>query len=212
MLVAVGCGAHAVALLQRAGVHPVELAPGRSDFDQPLQLRMMPVQVTAAAADMRHHQVALRIVGVGGVQFVHRPGARLQGAGRELVPFKGAHQAALVIEREAWFAVAQEDDVAIAAGAGVAAPFGAWIADKASGFVELLDQFHRLVPAAFGNVEIVGRVAQHIETGHIAAVAQVIAGVVGADGVVRVYVQVGVQRAQGAVAGLDVDPGACRRQ
>jgi hypothetical protein len=147
------------------------------------------------------------IIGIGGIQFVDRPCARLQRAGGEFVPFKGAHQAALVVEREARFAVAQEHDVAVAAGAGVAAPFGARIADKASRLVEFVDQFHRLVPAAFGDVEIVGGVAQHIEAGDVAAVAQVIAGVVGADGVVRVHMQVGVQRAQRAVAGFDVDVG-----
>lgn len=40
----------------------------------------MPVEVAAAASDMGRHQVALRVIGIGGIEFVHRPGAGLGSA------------------------------------------------------------------------------------------------------------------------------------
>ena len=59
-----------------------------------------------------------------------------------------------------------------------------------------MNQLHRLIPALLGDIEVVGGVAEHIEAGDIAAVAEVVERVVGAHGVIGVHMQVGVQRAQ----------------
>src|SRR5689334_5632533 len=130
---------------------------------------MMPVENAAAAADMWNHQMPLRIVGIGGPEFVDRPHARADCTGGEFVPFEGTHATTLIVEREAGFSVTEKDDVAIAAGGGIAAPFCAGIADETAGFVQLADQSDCFVPLGLGDVEVVDRIADDVEAGDVAA-------------------------------------------
>lgn len=44
----------------------------------------MPFDGAAVAADVGHHQVAFEILGIGRVEFIHRPGTGLDGADDEL--------------------------------------------------------------------------------------------------------------------------------
>src|SRR5450830_1321212 len=203
VLIAVRGGTHPITTLKGFGVDPVELPPSRADFDQSLQLRMMPVEVAPTPADMRHHQVTFRVFRIRGVQLVHRPGARLDGAGGELVPFERAHQPPLVVERELGFSIMQEHHIAVAASAGVAAPFGAGVTHEAARFVEFMNQLDRLVPALLGDVEVVGGVAEDIKAGDITAVTEVVECVIGAHGIIGVHMQVSVQRTQNRARRVD---------
>ncbi len=207
VFIAVRRGSHPIAALQRFGVDPMELAPGRTDLDQPLELRVMPVEAATTSADVGHHQMPFGVLGIGGVQLVHRPGPRLDGAGGELVPLEGAHQPPLVVEGELGLAVMQEHHVAVAARTRVATPLGAGITNKSPRFVEFVDQLDRLVPALLGDIEVVGGVAEYIEPGDIATVAEVVQGVVGAHRVIGVHMQVGVERTQRSTGRVDGNKG-----
>src|SRR6185312_8694371 len=89
-----GCGgAELVAALHRLLVEPPEMTPRRPDLDQPLELRVMPIENAAAPTDVRNQQMAVRIVAIRGPQFLERPRTGLDRIGtlHVLVPFERAH-------------------------------------------------------------------------------------------------------------------------
>ena len=101
MLVACHGRAELVAALHRLLVEPAEMSPGRADFDEPLQLRVMPVEIAAPSADMRNQQMPLRVRRIGRPEFLDRPGARLDRAAfHVLVPLDRAHMLARFADRE----------------------------------------------------------------------------------------------------------------
>lgn len=93
----------------------------------------------------------------------------------------------------------------VAARRRIAAPFGAGIADETPRLVETVDQRHRVVPRHLGDVEIVGGVPQHVQPRHVAAIGQIVQGVVGAHRIVGMDVQIGVQHTRRG--GVDGDEG-----
>ena len=89
-------------------------------------------------------------------------------------------------------AVMQKHHVVIATRARRAAPFGAGKCNKAAFFVDRPHQGDGFVPLLFGDVEVIVRKRQHVETRYVAAIGEIVSGAVGADGVFGMHVQVGV--------------------
>ncbi len=156
--------------------------------------------------------MAFRVMGVGRVEFVERP-----GAGRDLVrahilaPFEGARVFALAPHGKQRLAVAEEDDVMVAARAGIAAPFGAGIADEIAVDADRPHIGDGCAPAGGGDLEIIGRVAEHVEAGDVAAIGEIVDGVVCADRIVRMDMQIAVENAIDRGGGINGDEGLVRR-
>ena len=169
----------------------------------------MPIEIGAPSADMRDQQVAFGIVRVNVPEIFQRPDRRLDGAALHFrVPFERPRRLAGAVERELGLAAVQEDDVVVAAGAGVAAPFRPGEADELAFGVQAVDQVDGGVPVLLGDVEVVGGVAEHVEAGDIASVGEIVFGVVDADRVLGVHMQVGEPCARRRESRIDTQHGA----
>src|SRR5262245_11523337 len=109
-----GCGRpELVATTHRLFVKPAEMPPARADLDQPLELRIVPIEIATPAANMRNQQVPFRLVRIGEPQLLQRPGAGhdLVAALHVLVPFERAHMRSVFEEWELRGLAMEEDDV-----------------------------------------------------------------------------------------------------
>ncbi|CAI8697620.1 hypothetical protein EMIT0111MI5_70024 [Burkholderia sp. IT-111MI5] len=168
---------------------------------------MVPVGDVAAAADMRHHQMLRGIVRISVPQFLDGPAAEFDRmAFHVLVPDERAVVFAARVVREIRPRVAEEHDVVVAARGRAAAPFLHRIDDEAAGLVEALDRIDAELPVLVGDLEIVRRVAEHVDAADVARIARVVFGAVGADRVVRMDVQVRIQRARRRQRRVDREP------
>ena len=82
------------------------------------------------------------------------------------------------------------EDVAVAAHAGVAGPFVARHADEATRLVECGGQTVELLPEPVGYLKVVALVADDIDEGLVAGVAEIAFGRIGADGLATLTMQV----------------------
>ena len=82
------------------------------------------------------------------------------------------------------------EDVAVAAHAGVARPFVAGQADERARLVELGGEPVELLPERVGDLEVVALVADDVDEGRVARVAEVVFGRTHADGLAALAVQI----------------------
>lgn len=78
----------------------------------------------------------------------------------------------------------------VAAGAGGTAPLHSGVADKCAVLGDLPARPDDVVPRVVGDLKVVGGIAKYVERGDIARVVQIPVGVLSADGVVGMNVQV----------------------
>ena len=153
----------------------------------------------------------VRIMGVGGPQFFERPCAGLDAAALHFfVPLHRAHVLAGLEIRKLRLVVVEENHIVVAAGAARSAPLGAGIGDEAAVLRNFAYQFDRLLPLLGGDVEVVVGEGKDVEAGHVATVGQVVGGRVGADGVLRMNVEVAVINARHGERLVDGDIEALR--
>src|SRR5712692_891641 len=152
---------------------------------------MMPVKITASPTDMWYQQVTLRVMDISGIEFLYRPGTRLDGPRFHVfVPFKRTHDIACLIERKLGYTTMQEYHIMVTASTGVAVPFRTGITHKFAVLVDLIDEFDRLVPACLGNIEVVGGIAQHIKPGDVTPIGQVVGRIIGANGIIGMHMEI----------------------
>src|SRR5262249_43136743 len=179
VIVAVAHDADAVALLEGVVQEPFEGAPGRVPLDAALEPSVMgALDVGVAPADMGDDHGVLAVERaeelVGGKNRGGRGAAPDQDVGR------AADRAAL----------AAEEDVAVATHAGIARAFVARQADEAAGRVELRGQTVELFPERVGDLEIVALMADDVDEGLVARVAEIAFRRPHADGLAALTVQV----------------------
>ncbi len=185
VVVAVTDHADAESLLEGIVQQPFERAPGRMHLDGALQPAVMGIfQVGVAAADMGDDDGVLAFERaeqfVGGVDRIRRGLPLHQDVRR-------------APDRPALAAI---EDVAIAAHAGVARPFVAGQADEPAGRVERGRQPVEFVPERVGDLEVVALVADHVDEGRVARVAEIGLGRSHPDGFAALPVQVAPIAAQ----------------
>ena len=179
VIVAVADDPDAVALLERVVQQPLERAPGRMHLDGAFEPSVMGVfEVGVAPADMGDDHGVL--AGERAEQLVRG----VDGIGRGLALDQDMRRAA------DGAALAAEEDVAVAAHAGVARPLVAGQADEAAGLVELGRQPVELRPERVGDLEVVALVADDVDEGQVARVAEIALRRAHADGLAALPVQV----------------------
>lgn len=129
------------------------------------------------------------------VELVERPSAGLGdvAGSHRFVPFEGTGDVAVLVEGELAVSGGEEDDIVVAANAGVAAPFrtGVDLSGKgwsvraqemlrrqthreATRLVGFIDESDRSVPVLLGDVEVVRGIAYDVEPGALLSVREVV--------------------------------------
>src|SRR6266704_4524507 len=195
VLVAAGGSSELVTARDDVLIEPAKVSPRRADLNQPLKFRVMPVGDIAASADVGHDQMVLRVVTIGEPQLLDRPAAEIDsGTFHVFVPGEGAVVFALAVIRELGLLSVQEHDVMVAARGRAAAPFLPRVTPQFAVLVKFLHGFDAEFPVGVSDLKVVRGVADHVESGDIAAVCSVVSGAVGADRIVGVYMQVAVKQ------------------
>ena len=154
-------------------------------LDGALEFAVMRVfHVGVAPADMRDHH---RILAFQRAKQLVRG---VDGVGRGLALDQDVRRAA---DRAALAAI---EDVAVAAHAGVARPFVAGKADELARLVEFGGQLVELLPERIGDLKVVALVADHVDEGRVARIAEVILRRAHADGFAALPVQIAPVAAQ----------------
>ncbi len=171
--------ADAVALCEGIMQQPFERAPGRMHLDAALESPVMSAfDIRVAAANMGddHRVLASKRVKqlAGGVN----------GRGRGRAFDQDVRRAA------DGAAFAPEEDVTVAAHAGIAGPFVARQAHEAAGHIERGRQPIELGPERIGDLKIVALMADDVDEGFIARIAEIAFRRAHADGFAALSVQI----------------------
>ena len=179
VIVAVANDPDTIALLERIVEEPLEGAPGGMHFDGALEMAVMgECDIGIASADMGDDD---------GVLVLERAEQLVGGIdrrGRGLPLDQNVRRAA---DRTAF---AAEEDVAVAAHAGIARPLVTGQADETAGDIELRREPVELLPEGIGDLKIVSLVADDVDEGEVAGVAEVAFRRAHADGLSTLAVQI----------------------
>ena len=142
------------------------------------------LDIRVAPADMRDDD---RVLAVERAEQLIR---RVDRVGRGLALDQDVRRAA---DRAAFVAI---EDVAVAAHAGIARPFVAGQADELARHVEFRGEPVELLPERVGDLKVVALVADHVDEGRIARIAEIAFRRAHADGLAALSVQVAPVAAQ----------------
>ena len=179
MIVAVADDADAMAQLERVMQEPLERSPGGMHFNRAFEPAVMGgSEIGIAAADVRDHHGVLALERaeklIGGVDRVGRGLAFHQN-------MRGA------VNRTTFVAV---EHVAVTAHAGIARPLIARQANETPRHVELRREPVELAPERIGDLEIITLVADHVDEGGIAGIAEIVFGRSHANGFTALPMQI----------------------
>src|ERR1700686_156643 len=180
MVVAMADHADAKAHFERVVQDPFERAPRRMHLDRALDTPVMRIfDVGIAPTDMRDDAAVFGAHGfeqlIGGVYRI----------GGGLILDEDVRGAA---DRPSLVA---EENIAVAAHAGVARPFVARQANKLARSIEQSSKLVQLFPKRIGDLKIIALVTDHVDEGLIARIAEIVLGCSHSDGLAALAMQIG---------------------